>query len=285
MSVQPSKRSLASARTLARFGRFSVALASLVMVAGCNNKQAGGAQSPERQSQSEFDIARDLFHKGDPRGALDHARMAVDLDDGNAKALYFVSVLYAFFCDLDQGLEGADCKIDEAEKYARMAVKTDGNLRDGKNLLGQILILRGQYAEAATVLEPLTKDPAYASSHLAWGNYGWALVNQGKLDEGIIALQNSTIEPKFCVGHYRLASAYEKKGDLNRAEAELTHALTTDRPECQALQDAWEARGNVRQRLGRLEEAAADFNQCAELGPKSRTGKRCAAKSHSLAGT
>ena len=258
---------------------------SVLVASGCVNKQAGGAQSVERQSQAEFDLARDSFHKGDPRGALDHARKAIELDDGNAKALYFASVIHAFFCDLDQGLEGPDCKIDEAEQLARRAVKADGNLRDGKNLLGQILILRGHYAEAAKVLEPLTKDPAYASSHLAWGNYGWALVQDGKLDEGIVALQNSTVEPKFCVGHYRLASAFEKKGDLARAEAELTQALTTEVPECQSLQDAWEARGNVRQRLGRTSEAGADYAKCAELGPRSKTGQRCAAKSRSVAGT
>ena len=259
---------------------------ALLALAGCAaNKQAGGAQSPERQSQAEFDLARDSFHKGDPRGALDHARRAVELDDSNAKALYFTSVIYAFFCDLDQGLEGPDCKIEQAEDYARRSVKADENLRDARNLLGQVLILRGRYAEAEQVLEPLTKDPAYASSHLAWGNYGWALVQEGKLDEGIVALQNSTVEPKFCVGHYRLASAYEKKGELARADAELTTALTTDRPECQQLQDAWEARGNVRQRLGRTSEAGVDFSRCAELGPRSKTGQRCAAKSRSIAGT
>lgn len=262
-----------------------VGLMVLVLGAGCVNKQAGGAQSPERQSQAEFDLARDSFHKGDPRGALDHARKAVELDDSNAKALYFASVIYAFFCDLDQGLDGPDCKIDQAEAYARRAVNADANLRDGRNLLGQVLILRGRYAEAAQVLEPLTKDPAYASSHLAWGNYGWALVQEGKLDEGIVALQNSTVEPKFCVGHYRLASAFEKKGDLARAEGELTQALTTDRPECQQLQDAWEARGNVRKNLGRPSEAGADYAKCAELGPRSKTGQRCAAKSRSITGT
>lgn len=268
-----------------RLLRGLVAASCVVVLAGCPKSQGTGAQSPERQSQAEFDLARDSFHKGDPRGALDHARRAIAIDDGNAKALYFASVIHAFFCDLDQGLEGPDCKIDDAEDYARRAVKADGNLRDGKNLLGQILILRGRYAEAALVLEPLTKDPAYASSHLAWGNYGWALVQDGKIDEGIVALQNSTVEPQFCVGHYRLASAFEKKGELARAEGELTQALTTDRPECQQLQDAWEARGNVRQRLGRNSEAGADFAKCSELGPRSKTGQRCAQKSRSIAGT
>lgn len=259
-------------------GKGWLAIGLLASLAACNNKQAGGAQSAERKSVAEFDIARDLFHKGDPRGALDHARKAVDYDDENAKALYFVSVLYAYFCDLDAGLEGPDCKIELAEEFAKRAVKADGQLRDAKNLLGQVLIMRGKFAEAEAALVPLTQDPAYASSHLAWGNYGWAMVNQGKLEPGIVALKNSTVEPNFCVGHYRLAIAYEQLREFENAEAELSRALGIERPECQALQDAWEARGNVRQRLGRLEDARDDFERCVEIGPDTRTGRRCGAK-------
>lgn len=259
------------------------------LLAGCGGRSSAqtgepAPQSNERQSETEYDLARDLFHKGDPRGALDHARKAVDLDPDNAKALYFTSAIYSFFCDLEQGLGGPDCKIDEAEKYARRAVDTDPKLRDAKNLLGQVLIVRKRYDEAAAVLEPLTKDPAYASSHLAWGNYGWALVEAGRVDEGIKALQNSVVEPQFCVGHYRLASAYEKKGDLAQADAELTLALNTDRPECKALQEAWHARGEVRARLGRGGEATADYARCAELDPKTKIGRLCAAKADAVGG-
>lgn len=269
-----------SGRFSVRCGAWGMGIAAALLLA-CGG--GAGAKSPDKQSQAEYDIARDLFHKGDPRGALDHARMAVAADPDNAKALYFVSVIYAFFCDLDQGLSGPDCKIDLAEQFARRAVKADDGLRDAKNLLGQVLILRGEYQEAAKALEPLTKDPAYASSHLAWGNYGWALVLGGQIEPGLVALQNSTVEPQFCVGHYRLGVAYEKKGDLQRAEAELSRAIGIERPECQALQDAWEARGNVRQQLGRRSEAASDYARCVELSLHSKTGQRCLVKGRGLA--
>ena len=52
-------------------------------------------------------------------------------------------------------------------------MKADDGYRDAKNLLGQVLIDEKKYPEAITVLEPLTKDQAYAFPHLAWGNLGW----------------------------------------------------------------------------------------------------------------
>src|SRR5262245_3367297 len=79
-----------------------VTMSSAITCAGCGGggagSQAPGAQSPERQSEAEYDLARDSFYKGSPRAALDHALKAVQLDDANAKALYFTSTVYLWFC-------------------------------------------------------------------------------------------------------------------------------------------------------------------------------------------
>ena len=68
----------------------------------------------------------------------------------------------------------------DAEKYARRALQVQENFREAKNLLGQILIDEKKYPEAIAVLEPLTKDPSFESSFLAWGNLGWAQVLSGQ---------------------------------------------------------------------------------------------------------
>jgi Tfp pilus assembly protein PilF len=248
-------------------------LVALVLVA-CGGKQ-GGAKNPERQSLAEYDIAVDLFHKGRPREALDHALKAVELDEENAKAAYFASLVYASFCDTVQGFASPDCRLEDAEKHARQAIKIDGSLRDAKNLLGQILIHEKKYDEAIAFLEPLTKDPAYVDSYKAWGNLGWAQVLKGQLDAGIASLKNSVTEPRFCVGHYRLGVAYEKQGNLPQAETSFTTAVQVEHPNCQNLQDAWEARGRIRQRLGKSVEARADFEKCREISMESRAGKSC----------
>jgi Tfp pilus assembly protein PilF len=235
------------------------------------------AQSPERQAEAEYDLAREYFYKGHPREALDHVLKADKLDDTNTKALYFTSAIYLSFCSGDAGLKGPDCKMDLAEQYARKTMDRDATFRDGRNLLGNILILEGKYKDAITTLEPLVKDPSYNATHLAWGNLGWAQVQEGHLDEGIASLRNAVTQPKFCVGFYRLGVAYEKKGDLPNAEQSLSSALAIDSPDCQNLQDAWRARAEVRLKLGHTDQACGDFGKCRDLSVTTEAGKACAA--------
>ena len=251
-------------------------ISSGAVVTACSGRGASApGANPERQSEAEYDVARDYFYKGQPRLALDHCRKAVEFDDQNAKALYFASTIHLFFCSGKLGLTDPDCRLADAEKYVRQALKVDGEFREARNALGQILIDEKRYPEAITVLEPLTKDPAFESSYLAWGNYGWAQVLAGQVDRGIESLKNAVTEPHFCVGHYRLGVAYEKKGDLAAAEQSLTNAVSVDAPECKNLQDAWEERALVRMKLGKLADARADFEKCRDIAADSLTGKRC----------
>jgi len=243
--------------------------------AGCSPSGNPGAQSPERQAEAEYDVARDLYYKGQLRSALEHARKAVELDDDNSKALYFAGMLHLAFCTGVQGLKASDCQLVEAEKYARRALQQDGTFRDARNGLGQVLILEGKFKDAIEILKPLVNDPAYAAVHLAWGNLGWAQVQSGAVDEGIASLKNAVTQPKFCVGFYRLGIAYEKKGDLAQAESSLSEAVQVDSPDCQELQDAWYERGVVRLRLGKNADGCADLARCRELSADTDVGKQC----------
>ncbi|MGA2448633.1 MAG: tetratricopeptide repeat protein [Polyangiaceae bacterium] len=244
--------------------------------AACNGKSSSVPNtSPERQSEAEYDVARDYFYRGDPRRALDHCRRAVELDEENAKALYFASTIHLFFCSGKLALLDPDCRLADAETYVRRALKVDDRFREARNTLGQILILEKKYLEAIAVLGPLTKDPAFESSFLAWGNLGWAQVLAGQLDAGIASLKNSIAEPRFCVGHYRLGVAYQRQGDWPAAEQSFTNALSVDSPDCKTMQDAWAERGRTRARLGKVGEARADFTRCRDLYVDSPEGKAC----------
>jgi type IV pilus assembly protein PilF len=244
-------------------------------VSACGGKANAPGVNPERQSDVEYAIARDYFEKGQPRLALDHCRKAVELNDQNARALYFTSAVYLFFCNGKLGFSDPDCHVADAEKYARSTLKVDENFREAKNLLGQILINEKKYPEAITILEPLTKDPSFDSSFLAWGNLGWAQVLSGQVDPGIDSLKKAVTEPRFCVGHYRLGVAYETKGDLAAAEHSLTNALEVDAPECKNLQDAWEERAQVRMKLGKLADARADYQKCRDISAETLAGRAC----------
>ncbi len=264
--------------------RAALALGAVALSFGCASRGASapGAQSEERQSDAEYDVARDFFGKHQYRAALDHARKAVELNEENARASYLTAVIYLAFCSEND--RSPDCKLGEAEVFARKAVKSDDRFRDAKNLLGNVLILEKKYPAAIEVLEPLTKDPGYIESHLAWGNLGWAQMEAGQVDAAIASLKNAVTQPRFCVGHYRLGRAYEKKNDLPQAETSYSNALAVESADCQGLQDAWDARGRVRLRLGRGAEAKADFEKCRELSPKTPTGALCAKALSSLGG-
>jgi len=245
-----------------------------VAVAACSTRGAN-APSPERQSQAEYDVANDYLHKIQPRLALEHCRRAVELDPENAKALYLASLVHLFFCSGKLELADPDCHLSDAETFVRRALKVQDNFREAKNTLGQILILEKRYPEAIAVLEPLTRDPAFESSYLAWGNLGWAQVLAGQVDRGIESLRNAVTEPRFCVGDYRLGVAFETKGDLNAAEQALTSAINVDAPECKALQVAWQVRARVRARLGKVADARADFEKCRDMSAETFAGKAC----------
>ena len=262
--------------------RLALGLTGAALCVACGAAPTGGphAQSPERQAEAQYDLAREYFYKGSPRQALDHILHADSLDDGNVKALYFTSLVYLSFCaggSDNEGLTSADCKMDQAEAYARKALERDAHFRDARNDLGNILILEGKFAEAITVLEPLVQDPSYTAAHLAWGNLGWAQVKSGHIDDGIASLRNAVTQPKFCVGFYRLGVAYEKKGDLASAEQSFTSALEVDSPDCKNLQDAWRERGEVRLKLGHTGEACDDIGKCHDLSNSTEAGKACGA--------
>lgn len=255
----------------------AIGLVGLVGLVGCSGKgpQGPNAQSPERQSDAEYDLARDFFQKGQPRVALDHAQKAIGLNEDNDKAHYLIAAIHLSFCTSSRGFEAPDCRLPDAEKAARGALKANAQFRDATNLLGQILINQKRYKEAISLLEPLTRDPAYVHPHFAWGNLGWAQVQDGQVDAGIASLKNAVTEPRFCVGHYRLGIAYEKKGDLATAESALTTALTVPDPQCENLQDGWEARGRVRLRLGKQGDAQKDYERCRDISQETSTGKAC----------
>jgi len=123
---------------------------------------------------------------------------------------------------------------------------------------------------------PLTEDILYQTPEDAWGNLGWAYLELGKLDPAIDALRRSVAaQPQFCVGNYRLGTAYEKRGELSLAEAAFTRALETDAPGCTGLQDAWAGRARVRLRGPEPTSALPDLERCVALSKSTETGKEC----------
>jgi type IV pilus assembly protein PilF len=248
-----------------------VALA--LSVSACAGRSGAGAQDPVRLAETEYDLARDLWiQRGQLREGLEHAIKATELDPENAEAHHLVALLYLDFC----ARSPTECRLPEAERHARTALKIRPDLREARNTLGVVLINAHRPREAVDVLRPLSEDILYQTPEKAWGNLGLAYLDAGDADRAIDALRRSlAAQPLFCVGSYRLGLAYEKKGDSRAALDALTRALETEAPECSRLQDAFLARARVHARLEQLDQQKADLGRCIELSSRSETGKNC----------
>lgn len=228
---------------------------------------------PERMSDSEYDVARDLWlRQMKPRDALGHAMKAVELNEDNYEASHLVALIYLSLCSTKKD----ECRLGEAEKYARLAVLAKEDFREAKNTLGVILIHEKRYDSAIGVLKPLSEDILYQTPENAWGNLGWAYLEKGKVDLAIDALRRSiAAQPMFCVGNYRLGVAHGKKHQWSEAFEAYTRAVETEVPQCQGLQDAFLGRGRILLRLDRRADAAQDLTRCKELSSATDAGKEC----------
>jgi Tfp pilus assembly protein PilF len=250
------------------------ALAAAALAFGCAGSSSGPT-APDQQSVAEYDLAREAFENQKPREALVHINNALELDDENAPAAYLGTVILLGFCAQDA--RSSDCRYSEAERLARLALQADAELRDARNALGVILVHQGRYEEAIRELEPLAKDMIYGSPEKAWGNLGWAYLQTGRVDEAIPALKRAVAaQPSFCVGHYWLGLAYQKKSEHAAAREAFTRALEIPVGDCAKLQDAFAARAQSETALGLPDEARIDWEKCRDLAPSSVLGKRCA---------
>jgi Tfp pilus assembly protein PilF len=241
---------------------------------GCASKGTPGAQDPERQSMAAYDVGVDALHKGNYRMALAEAKKSIDLDDSNADAQLLASTIYVAMCTYSPD----ECRLHEAEKHARQALKLRADFRAARNTLGSVLVNEKKYDEAITVLKPLTEDILYATPEVAWGNLGWAHLERGDLALAVDALRRAVaLEPRFCWGNAKLALALEKKGDLKAAEQAVTSAIDTDLPQCKNFADAYEIRARILNTLGQSDGARADLELCSKVGAGTPVGRRCTA--------
>jgi type IV pilus assembly protein PilF len=250
-------------------------LLSWTLACETTSSSSGGpaVQDASRQAETEYDVARDLWlRRSDPRGALEHALKAADLDDSNPEAAHLVALLYLDFCSRN----AAECRLPEAERFARRALSVKPDFREAKNTLAVILIHEHRTEEAVKILVPLTQDILYQTPENAWGNLGWAYLELGRFELAVDVLRRSVAaQPQFCVGNYRLGVAYERLDQLSLAEGSYTQALETEVAGCTGLQDAWLGRARVRIRASNQDAAQADLERCIALSKTTPTGKEC----------
>lgn len=243
-----------------------------VLVLGCprNGSMPNGAD-PEKVSRAEYDLALDDWQHQRYRAAMEHAQKAVSADDNNAEAHRLIALLYLAICQAEN-----DCRWEEAEKAARKAIAVDPELRPAKHLLAVILIQQKKYDEAIAILRPLAEDIVYKTPELAWYELGGAYLEKNEPDKALEVLEKAlALKPGWCWVDYRMGVAFEKKGNLIKAEELLKRSVDRPDPICKRLQDAWEALGRVHEKLGQKPVALEEYKQCVSISDKTSIGKRC----------
>jgi type IV pilus assembly protein PilF len=232
-------------------------------------------------ARAQYDLARDAFVNGRYRQALEFVGRSLESDDENPDVHYLGAMVHMVFCAHDAA--GPDCRWSDAENYLQKALKLRPDMRDAKNALGVVLVHRKRPAEAIVLLRELAHDILYRSPEKAWGNLGWAYLEAGQVDDAIPALERAiAAQPMFCVGHYRLGLAYEKKNEYKAAKNALTRALKVSEGGCGRMQEAFLVRARVGIKLGLLPQVQKDLQQCQKLAAFTVTGKACTRKLASL---
>ena len=234
-----------------------------------------GATTPDgERSEREFQLAAALRTEGQTASAIEHLHIALDLNPHNAEAHLLLGFIQMERRDYPKAEEELRTAIKLLEKQKRGGLA----LAEARNIYGLCLMELGRYEDAAVVLRQSATDELNKAPHLAWGNVGLAQFHLGEYQEAVKSTMEAVrIQPRFCVGYYTMARAMWHLQQLKDAERALVGALGADESCAKSvqLQGAWRLRGEVRARLGYLDDAVADLEQCVELDPYSNDGRMC----------
>ena len=170
-----------------------------------------------------------------------------------------------------------------AIEVLRQAIQVAPSLPQARYYLGEALLDAGQSAEGIAVLEDLVKSGIDVPD--LWITLGSAYVDANRLDEGIAALERGTkVALPDAEARVVLARAYRLKGNLARAEEELSLAL----PSAAAMQptisyqnfqrDLQLELGLLRMKQSAWPEAAKAFEQAISIDPASGPAHRALAE-------
>lgn len=261
---------------------------SLVMLTGAfliGASACGGPNEEDvRRAQAEYDLSVGLMHEQNVAGAFQHLQESIRLDPDHAEAHLLLGNLFL----VRQDFQRSEHHLREALRANRALGSAGIPALNGEanNSLGVLYIHMHRIEDAIAALRAATADLTYRTPTLAWTNLGWAYYEQRDYSQALEALSQATaMQPMNCNAWYRAGQVHFAIGEaageggtdhFQRADDALTHALEVEDEGCQALQDAWRLRGEARARLGRREDAVADFERCIELSAETEAGHACA---------
>jgi type IV pilus assembly protein PilF len=250
------------------------------MVIGLIHGSCSGKQLEDnaKRSMAQYELAVGLNQERNSAGAFQAAERAIELDPSNARAHLFLGLLYLF-----QRSDNQTQYDPKAEYHFKevLRIQTGENAfkenlgAEAHNNLGVLYIHQKRYTEAVKELKIAVADLYNRRPYLPWGNLGLAYYEMAEYEKAIQALLRALeLQPLFCVGYYRLGQVYMATRSFEKADKAFTRAVEADK-RCDAFQDAWRLRGEVRAYIGERDQAIADLEKCVELDASSLTGQAC----------
>jgi tetratricopeptide (TPR) repeat protein len=260
-------------------------LGALVLFGGC----WAHTQADPEASEKRYLLGADLYGKNQIAPALEELLKAVQLNPNNAEAHNLLGIVYMRkgvetedLATRNQCLRGdalrlekedADSNFTKAEKELREAVRARPDFSDAYNNLAVVAQHFGRFDEAITLAEKALTNIVYRDPWAAQGNLGQAYLSKGDLVRAAQALRKALFDnPKFCVGHYRLAQVYKQQGELDQARQELELMFADNK--C-PIQEAYQLGGVVALKLGDRQRSGELLMKCRELAPRSCLAQTC----------
>ncbi|MBF0386613.1 MAG: tetratricopeptide repeat protein [Candidatus Omnitrophica bacterium] len=158
-------------------------------------------------------------------------------------------------------------RLNEVEKSLadyKAALNLDPKLRDAYNNMGNLLNEKGRYSEALALFNAaIQNDPGNSPEYLLGRGNTYSNMQDHKkaLAEFLAALK---IRPAMPEALFNAGVAFAAMNDMVQADKFYTLTIQAN----PGLAVAYNNRGNTRRRLGRREEALADFLAADKLSPR-----------------
>lgn len=222
----------------------------------------GGEQSktPREWFETGQKLADRLDRAQDLAGAIEAFEKAIEGDPKFAPAYAALGELYA-----EQIQVSADrTRAGQAFDVARKAVDLEPYLASAHSALGAALVNSGKVDDGiAELIRARTLDPRNA---MALSNLGLALQRKGDFEAAEARLKESVALRPVSLIRHRLALFYQRRGRYAEAAAELREIVRIVPDHASAYVNL----GAVLHLMGKDEEAAAAFQRSLEIAPTAR---------------
>ncbi len=182
----------------------------------------------------------------------------LELDPRDATAHYNLGLLYMKEGDFQKSVD----HLEQARSLKPGDPAILFNLAKGHFQMGS-------YSNALAILQDLDRLPASSRLPEVQNLLGTVLTRSGQLDPAIVHLQKAAdLDPAGSDPHYKLALAWQKKGNLDEALEEIRKAISLQAP---AIAEQYLALGMIHRQRGENEEAIRALRKTFALAPEAES--------------